>query len=277
MSFSNNALPLNQVRLSSAEPFRLPWLLRYLGPTKLTAFAIQLEDNRDFPKAKIGGWRINIAPSKYTEFGFTRVFQFGGRGRGTLKPWQFLQLFVDQGSDTGGPTQVNNLMSLDATVRWPDARRYIYIARDLSLYGELGWDDTLDPGFRFLFFPTGAIIPHKPGGIVGILLAGVLGDPKLDLRFEYAKTRWMSPDLLLGFQAGKSHIGATPASLQTTPLSDQLSVGFDVSYRILPTSSLFFGYDFTRARTENRNNAADKGPAKINHLLRFEYTRSFDR
>ena len=315
MTFSNNAQPLNQVRLSSAEPFHLPWLLRYLGPTKLSAFVIQLENNRDFPHAKVGGWRINFAPSRYVEMGFSRVFQFGGDGRAALKPWHYLALLFTQGSDDPkSALNVNNLMSLDATIRWPDARRYIYIARDLSLYGELGWDDTQDPGFQFLFLPTGAIIPRKPGGIVGFLLAGLFGDPKLDLRFEYANTtdiqfthggytsgftykgavlshfigtdgddrymrltRWVSPDLLLGFQVGKSHIGATQNSLQSTPLADRLSVGFDVSYRFSPTSSLFLGYEFGRVRSEDRNNANIKGPAKIDNLFRFQFTRSLGK
>lgn len=305
MSFSNNALPLNQVRVSSAEPFRLPWLLSYLGPIKPSLFVAQLEDNRDHPNAKVAAWRLALAPSRFVEMGFNRMFQFGGKGRGTVNPVDFFQLLFTQGSDNPrSPLNVNNVMSFDATVRIPDIRRYIFIARDAAFYFDFGWDDTL----------FGLIVPQKPGGIAGMYLAGLFGDPKLDLRIEYATTsniqfthsiytsgftykggvlshfigtdgqdryarlsRWMMPDLLLGFQVGKSEIGATAASLQGTPLSDRLSVGFDVSYRLSPTSSLFFGYDFGRVRSEDRKNASIKGPAKIDNLFRIEFTRSFGK
>src|SRR3990167_1273408 len=52
-SFSNNALPLDQIKLCSAEPFRLPWLLSYLGPVKTNLFVAQLEEDRDFSRANV--------------------------------------------------------------------------------------------------------------------------------------------------------------------------------------------------------------------------------
>lgn len=311
MVFSNNGFPLDQVRLGSAEPFRLPWLLRYLGPTKANVFVAQLEESRELPHAKVGGWRVNFSPSRYLELGFNRVFQFGGRGRPALKPWEFLRLLVDQGSDDpSDTTNVNNLMSLDATLRWPDAGRYLFITRDLSLYGELGWDDTQDPGFTFLFLPTGAIIPRKPGGMVGFLLAGLFGDPKLDFRFEFARTtdiqfthsrytsgftnrgfllshfigtdgseiygrvtRWISPDLLFGFQVSRAEIGSPVPALISAPREKRGSFGFDLSYRLSDRSSVFFGYDF--ARVKDRGFVA--GRSGDDHLFRFDFTRRFGR
>ncbi|MBI2989162.1 MAG: hypothetical protein HYY45_20565 [Deltaproteobacteria bacterium] len=302
MSFSNNAFPLDQVRLSSAEPFRLPWLLSYLGPVKASLFVSQLEENRDLSRAKVSGWRVGFAPSRFAEFGFNRMFQFGGKGRGTLNPGQYLGLLFGQGSDDPSKaTNVNNVMSFDGTLRIPDVERYILFARDAAIYFDFGWDDTL----------FGLIVPDKPGGIVGTYLTGLFGDPKLDLRVEYARTsdiqffhgiytsgftnrgsvlshfigtqgndlyarltRWIRPDLLLGFQMAKSHIGPTVNPLSTN-LSDSLSFGFDVSYRFSSNSSVFLGYDFARLRNENRKNAADKGPLKNDNLFRIEFTRSF--
>lgn len=311
MTFSNNAFPLDQLRLSSAEPFHLPWLFRYLGPVKASLFLAQLEENRELPHAKVGGWRVEFAPSRYVEIGFNRIFQFGGRGRPTLKPWQFLQLLLDQGSDDPDSSlNVNNVMSLDLTLRFPDVRRYIFVARDLSLYGELGWDDTQDPGFRFLFLPTGAIIPRKPGALVGVLLTGFLGDPKLDLRVEYAKTtdiqfshsrytsgftnrgfllshfigtdgseifartsRWISPNLLLGFQLSRAEIGSPIPALLGAPREKRDSFGFDLSYRISDRSSVFLEYDFVRIK----DRGFVPGKSGNNNVFRFEYTRSFGR
>ncbi len=303
MSFSNNASPLDQVRLSSAEPFRLPWLLSYLGPVKASLFVAQLEEDRDLSRAKVSGWRVGFAPSRFVELGFNRMFQFGGKGRRTMNPGQFLGLLVGQGSDSpNSAMNVNNVMSFDGTLRIPDVGRYILIARDASLYFDFGWDDTL----------FGLIVPDKPGGIVGTYLAGIFGDPKLDLRIEYAKTsdiqfthsrytsgftyrgsplshfigtkgddlyarltRWISPDLLFGLQVSRSHIGSTERSLQTAPLTVSQSFGWDLSYRLSQNSSISLGYEFSLLRSENRNNTSDKGPTKDNNLFRFEFSRSF--
>ncbi len=303
MSFSNNAAPLDQVRLSSAEPFRLPWLLSYLGPVKASLFVAQLEEDRDLSRAKVSGWRFGFAPSRFVELGFNRMFQFGGKGRGTVNPGQFLGLLVTQGSDSAAKTtNVNNVMSFDGTIRIPDVERYIFIARDAALYFDFGWDDTL----------FGLFVPDKPGGIVGTYLAGIFGDPKLDLRIEYAKTsdiqfthsrytsgftyrgsplshfigtkgddlyarltRWISPNLLFGLQVSRSHIGSTERSLQTAPLTVSQSFGYDFSYRLSPSSSIFLGYDFARVKKEDRDSGVGIGGTKSDYLLRFEFTRSF--
>ncbi len=311
MSFSSNAFPLDQVRLSSAEPFRLPWILKYLGPIKIAGFIGQLDKGRDVSRAKVTGWRIDLAPLSFLELGFSRVFQFDGEGRGSLNPGEYLEVLFGQGSDDpDSPKNVNNVMALDFTLRIPDVDRYIWVARDLSLYGELGWDDTSDPGFQFLFLPTGSIIPRKPGGIIGILLTGLLGDPKLDFRLEYAKTsdiqfthniytsgftnrgsvlshfigtegweiftrtsRWINKDLLLAFQISHAEIGPTDNSLLGSPREERNSFGFDVSYRISDRSSVFLGYDISLV--DNRDFVA--GRSGTDNFFRVEFTRSFGK
>lgn len=303
MSFSNNAFPLDQIRLSSAEPFRLPWLLGYLGPVKASLLIAQLDEHRELPHAKVGAWRLNWAPSRFVEMGFNRVFQFGGQGRPSINPGQFFKLLFNQGSDSQNtPLNVNNLFSFEGTLRVPDIERYILIARDASFYFDFGWDDS-----KF-----GLFVPDKPGGLVGTYLTGIFGDPKLDLRIEYAKTsdiqfthatylsgftnrgsvlshfigtkgddlyarvtRWISPDLLLGFQMSRSHIGGTAPAHLGPSLTQSQSFGYDVSYRLSPASSFSLGYDFARLKKEDRTSGAAIGNSKNDHLFRFEFSRSF--
>ncbi len=310
MTFSNNGFPLDQVRVGSAEPFHLPWFLKYLGPMSLTGFVADLDKSRDIRGAKVGGWRINLSPFRSMEFGFSRVFQFGGRGRASLDPGDFIQLMLGQGSDDPlSPLNVNNVMALDATLRFPNAERYIWVARDLSVYGELGWDDTTDPGLPLGPFPSGSIIPRKPGGIIGLLFSGLLGDPKLDLRIEVAKTteiqfthgiytsgftnrgsvlshfigtdgseiygrisRWFNPKLLLGMELSVAEIGSTDSGASGLPKEDRGSLGLDMSYRVSDRSSVFVEYDYSRVK--NRDFILHD--AEHDNLLRFEYTRSFE-
>lgn len=300
MLFSNNARPLEQARLGSAEPFRLPWLLNYLGPIKAILFAARLEEDRDFPRALVGGYRINLAPFRFMELGHGRAFQFGGEGRG-FRARDFPRIVVTQGSDDpNSPVNINNLISYDITLRIPDAERYILLTRDLALYWEIGWDDT----------HSGLFVPDKPGGIVGALFAGFLGDPKLDLRLEYAQTseimfthsaytsgfayrgsvlshfigtkgseiftrvsRWINPNLLVGFQTSRAEVGPTAAGLLGLPREKRNALGFDLSYRITDRSSVFVGYDF--ARIKDRGFVA--GKTGNDNLFRFEFTRSFGK
>ena len=303
MLFSNNAPPLDQVRLSSAEPFRLPWVFEHLGPIKLTTFVGQLDDDReDFPDAFVGGYRISLAPSRFLEIGHGRAYQFGGKGRGyRIKdfPGTVFQFTTSEGVDNpNDPRAINNVMSLDATVRIPDVNRYIFIARDMSLYGEMGWDDTR----------KGWIYPNQPGELVGAYLTGFLGDPKLDFRVEYTKTtsimfthgqytdgfthkdfvlshfvgtdgdeiyarisRWITDDILLGLQASKADVGPTTSGLLDLPREKRYSLGLDSSYRITDRSSIFLEYDFSRIH----NNNFISGEKENDHLLRVEFTYSF--
>lgn len=300
MLFSTNSRPLDQVRLSSAEPFRLPWVLGYLGPIKANLFAARLDEDRDFPRAHVGGYRLNFAPFSFLELGHGRAFQFGGEGRG-FRARDFPRIVVTQGSDDPkSPVNINNLISYDITLRVPEVDRYVPLTRDMALYWEVGWDDT----------HQGLFIPDKPGGIAGVLFAGFLGDPKLDLRFEYAQSseimfthgiytsgftyrgfplshfigtkgseifarvsRWISPDLLVGLQTSRAEIGPTAAGLLGLPREKRDSFGFDVSYRITDRSSIFLGYDF--ARIKDRGFVA--GKTGNDNLFRFEFTRSFGR
>jgi hypothetical protein len=301
MSFSSNSRPLDQIKVSAAEPFRLPWPLSYLGSVKATGFVARLEDDRDRPNAKVGAWRLSAAPSSFLEVGFNRIFQFGGRGRSSIGPWDFIRLLVDDGVDkVTSPLNVNNVMSFDGILRLPDAGKYILLARDAALYFDFGWDDTL----------FGLFVPDKPGGIVGAYLTGVFSDPKLDFRVEYARTssimfthniytsgftykgsllshfigtqgeeifvrtsRWLSPEVLIGLQVGRSEVGPPKAHSLSLPREKRDTLGIDLSYRVAKNSLLFLAYDL--ARVQDRNFTA--GQSGNDNIFRVEYTHSFGR
>ena len=271
----------------------------------------QLGADRVIPRANLAAWRIELAPFKYFEMGFTRAFQFGGEGRQSPNFGQFLGLLFSEGntSDPNSATNVNNVLSLDFTIRWPDAGRYLFVMRDMSLYGELGWDDTQDPGISAGPIPTGAIIPRKPGFLLGTFMAGFLGDPYLDFRFEYAKTteiqftnsiyasgwthegqylshfigrdgweffarltRWMTPDLKLGGQISIAQIGNSDATASNQSLMRRNAFALDMTYRLATASSLFVGFEY--ADVNNAGFKAGKSAQDVG--FRVQFTRSFE-
>lgn len=302
MLFSNNAAPLDQIKLGSAEPFRLPWVFDYLGPIKATTFVGRLESDRaDFPNAYVGGYRLSLAPSPFLEIGHGRAYQFGGDGKGYgIKdfPGTIFQTTTSEGvDDPKGPRNVNNLLSLDITVRIPNADRYIFIARDMSIYGEMGWDDTR----------KGFIYPNQPGELVGTYLTGFLWDPKLDLRLEYANTtpiqfthgiytdgftykddvlshfigtdgdefyvrlsREFGKDVLLGLQVSIADIGPSQSGFAGYPREERKSIGPDFSYRFSERASIFAEYLYSYIE----NSEFISGKVDDDHLFMVEFTYS---
>lgn len=302
MLFSNNAAPLDQIKLGSAEPFRLPWVFDYLGPIKATTFVGRLESDRaDYPNAYVGGYRLSLAPSRFLEIGHGRAYQFGGDGKGYgIKdfPGTIFQTTTSEGvDDPNGPRNINNLLSLDITVRIPNVDRYIFVARDMSIYGEMGWDDTR----------KGFIYPKDPGGLVGTYLTGFLGDPKLDFRLEYANSspimfthgnytsgftykddvlshfigtegdefyarlsREFGRDVLLGLQVSVADIGPTQTGFAGYPREKRNSIGPDFSYRFSERASIFAEYLYSHIE----NSGFVSGKTDDDHLFLLEFTYS---
>lgn len=298
MLLSNNAEPLDQIRLGTAEPVVLPWLLQYLGPVKATFFVARLAENREFPDPYLSGIRLNIAPASFLELGFGRAVLFAGKGRGTSAS-DFPRIFFTYGSDTpASPANTNNLLSLDGTLRIPNAGRYVFVTRDLMLYGEMGWDDTV----------TGFLVPDRPGFLAGTLLSGLLGSPDTDLRLEYAQTSTISynhhiyrtgyayrgnvlshfigtdgwsiysrlihrltPELTAGLELERAEIGSVAAAGVNLPREKRTNFGVDLSYGLTRSLSAFGAYTFSDVTSRNFATGVDGR----DHIFRLELTHSF--
>lgn len=301
---SNNAPPLDQVRVGAAEPFLLPFVGKWVGPTKVLAFMAELEERRDFKHAKLFGTRGTIAPFSFLELGISRVVQFDGDVAPRLDAGDYPRVLFSPsaGDDRVRNPQLrnNNLFAVDADLRVRNVDRYLLPARDLRFYGEFGWDDTC---CRSNFIPKREAI----SGLAGVHLLNLLGREGLDWRFEYAKTSslsfthnqfyrgyWtrgspiahvigtdgqelfarltsrISPDLMIGVELDRAIIGNTLSGF-AEPEERRIAGAVDVSYRFFEVYSLFAQYQIMHA--ENRNFRA--GSDGLDHLLRLELTRSF--
>ena len=196
MVFSNNAAPLDQIRLGSAEPFLLPWIGEWVGPMKAMIFLAQLEERRDHRYAKLSGMRVTAAPTTWLELGASRAVMFDGGD-----PWLpvskypaaiFNPQFGDD-SDQHPENRTNNVFSVDGELRFRNVDQYYFPSRDLRLYGEFYWDDTCgecgpSSGLgHFLatnFLPKGSTV----GAVGGVHFLGLFGQDWLEARLEYART-----------------------------------------------------------------------------------------
>ena len=300
---SNNAPPLDQVRLGSAEPYLLPWVGEWLGPMKVLFFLAQLEENRDHPRAKLAGMRGTVSPFSFLELGVSRTVMFDGDDRPRLALRDYWRPLLDPPAGDNSRTQSalrsNNLFAIDADLRVPNVREVLPVS-DVRVYGEFGWDDTCCASN---FIPLGNAVSM----LAGVHLLGVFNQEGLDARVEYARstqlafrhsqfrdgyqtrgevishvmgtegedyfsrvTNRFTPDVMLGLEMNRSVVGSTRAGFQGAK-ERSLAGAVDVSYRFADVYSLFAQYRL--ARVDNRNfNARDDG---WDNLLRVELTRSF--
>jgi len=302
--FSDNAAPLDHVKIGSAEPFLLPWIGEWVGPTKLLFFLAQLEERRDHPRAKLAGMRATIAPFSFLELGASYANMFDGSDRPRLELKDYPRVLFDPPSSDqvlGRPEFRNNvLLSLDADLRLRNVDRYLPATRDLRLYGEFGWDDTCCDS---VVFP----LKDAVSWLAGIQLFGVLGVEGLEARFEYAESSRLSfthaqfyrghwtrgavishvmgtdgkdlyaritnrftQDFMLGIELNRAVIGNTLNGF-TGPKERRNGSGIDVSYRVWERYSVFAQYQIMN--TKNRGfRSGDNG---LDYLFRVELTGSF--
>lgn len=164
---SDNARPLDMLRLSTPEAKPLPWLFKYLGPFHFDLFASRLEKDRVVPEPWFGGMRLEIKPFPWFELGASRTSFFGGKGRPSVGVGDFIKVVVGSNPPAGSSDNANSIAALDARLR-------LAPLGGLELYGELGGEDEANHFFSKTAWIAGALLPRLDA-------AG-----RLSLRLEYA-------------------------------------------------------------------------------------------
>jgi membrane-associated phospholipid phosphatase len=179
--FSDNAAPVRMFHIDRVSPFRLPWILRFLGPMRWDAFFGKLQGNELSPAPFFHGEKISFKPTPNLEFGFTRTVEVGGPGRPFTLDRLFLTYFSatsyvdkpalkDPGKRDGG---------FDFSYRLPFVRKW------LTLYNDsISADD-----------PSPLAAPRRAGISPGLYLTQFPKIPKLDLRVEAPLTNTVGTDV----------------------------------------------------------------------------------
>ncbi len=166
---TNNAFPLDMIKLSNPEPTLLPWIFKYLGPFKYVFFLSKEYGYDTPPDANIFGFRINFKPSSIFEMGVSVSAQFGGEGIPSLTPSDFLQLLAGRSLPNS-----NQLTAFDFRLRIP-------WLRNTQVYLEYGGDDS---GFGDYENPWN-ILMKDIAWMLGLYCPSLTEDGRLDLRVEY--------------------------------------------------------------------------------------------
>jgi len=194
MMFSDNVEPINMFRISRISPFRLPSILKFLGPIRMEFFIGQLDGHHfaDSPDGAtvIGSWsqllnpqpftdgeKFSFRPSRNLEVGFTYATIFAGPGiPATLHT--FFQSVVDTGETPSGNSNSGRRTGLDFTYRIPKLRKW------LTFYGDGFAQDQI----TFFIDPKGRPLPfgypERAVWRAGIYVPMFPRLPKLDFRAE---------------------------------------------------------------------------------------------
>lgn len=165
---SNNAQPFGMIKLATPHPIALPWILRPLGLFKFSLFLAELEKDRDIPRAKLTGFRLNVKPHPNVELGASRTVMLGGDGAPPVSCTDYLQVFVP----TSEQPETNQLAGFDVSYLW---RTWDFVpVRSVKIYADFAGED--EAGF----------LPSKWGKLVGVKLGDLLRTGQTDLRVEFA-------------------------------------------------------------------------------------------
>ncbi|WP_455388168.1 capsule assembly Wzi family protein [Petrachloros mirabilis] len=174
---TDNAFPLDMIKLGSDEAFRLPWKLRELGEWKVNSFLARLEDNRDFSHANIFGLRLSYLPASWLEVGLTRLTQFGGEGSGESFPRTVVDCYKNP-PNQGAAQNCNEQAMVDFRAQVPHIPYLIPFPGGMQIYGELGSED------KWSQYP----IPSRAAYLAGLYIPQVFSGDTMDIRIEYADT-----------------------------------------------------------------------------------------
>lgn len=165
---SNNARPFDLLKVTNPKPVVLPWLFRYLGPLKLTAFATILKEERDYDNPYLAGMRLDLKPHPNVTIGIARTAMFGGAGRHVDLDviWDVITASNENMADEPG----NQLGAVDLKIVLP------FEVQKVVIYGELGGED------------EAGSLPSRAAYIAGAYLPGFFGFDSIDLRVEYGQT-----------------------------------------------------------------------------------------
>jgi len=176
-NLSDNAQPLDMLRLTNPSPWRLPSFLHWLGPVRFDSFFGLMAGHHYPPTPAIDGQKISFKPTPNLEFGFSRTIVFR-----PITTRMFLRGFFSFGDNKntipGSAADVGDRRSgFDFSYRIPGLRNW------LVLYNDGMTDDETSP----LGYPQMSLM--NPG----IYLPQIPRLAKLDFRAEMV---WSDPPAL---------------------------------------------------------------------------------
>jgi len=143
--FTDNARALDQIRISTPSPFRLPWIFKHIGKWRASFFGANFGPERQKKYAWLAGYRISYMPIDIIEMGFGSVTMMGGENAPSMSALDVFGEFFGfrpAGTSPTAPNETNHIMEASLSFRIPPLA-------GLRIYGILANEDKRDTFKRF--------------------------------------------------------------------------------------------------------------------------------
>lgn len=148
-------LALDGAGFFTARPFRLPWVLRHIGPATFELFGTRLTNGDIIRDPWFAGGRFHISPHDRLGIGLSRGAMFGGEGGSPVTLRNLVGTLV--GAHTGDRGDfATQVAALDVRYRPPSAVPLVF-------YAEWGFADTSGAYHRSPGLLFGLDVPAVPG------------------------------------------------------------------------------------------------------------------
>lgn len=171
---SNNAPPLNMLKISNPTTTVLPWIFSYLGPFRYNLFCATVQDYIMPRNPLLSGYIIAFKPLPWLELGFANTIFFNGDGLPQTSFPRYLELITGLGF--GQPNKSDQRAAYQLRLQLP----FLWNA---ELYLEYAGEDSGGSQYPEEYLGLGDI-----GYLTGIYFPRITPDGKTDFRFEFAKT-----------------------------------------------------------------------------------------
>jgi hypothetical protein len=175
---SGTAPPMPGIAVATDTAIRLPWLLRYAGPFRMTLMVADLGGTQDPPHAKLAGWQATIHPWSRFELGVAVLTHTGGEGG---PPATFLEHVVDLFPVIDALAPQHADLQISNKVAGGNLRLRFPELSGLDLYYELQIDDFDGRRLR-------SSLTDDSGHLLGMRLPLLVGDDQFVWRAEWHRT-----------------------------------------------------------------------------------------
>ncbi len=184
--WSGNAAPPLAVRFTQPRPWRLPWVLRWLGEFRFTGLWGLLRGvNGDITNPQVLGMKLDARPIPWIEVSFARLSMLGGVERPPATAEDLWLLFWAANPHVSDDEarerfDANDIASLDFSVDLPLVQR-IPGVQFVQLYWSNGGEDTMQTSLGSLPLPSLTGQANVGGAYLGV--------GPVTLRVEWARLR----------------------------------------------------------------------------------------
>ena len=168
--FSDNAPPLDMIKIATSGQIRLPWFLKQLGTFSFASFVADLGKDYARPHAKMATYRFDYQPTEKWNFGIEHTVTLGGTKNQNTSAYRIIGEFTGFLIRPGDPSPSNHNISISA------ARKFW----NLSTYVTIMFEDT-DNNLDMLFI-------HNASWLFGMHMPNLGGNTSLSLNTELIRS-----------------------------------------------------------------------------------------